>query len=49
MLSKTLGWKTVKTRVREIQKHSGKDGVLHVIVVDQNPYNADGAGKPSIM
>ena len=46
MLSKTLGQKTVKTRIREIQKHSGKDGILHVIVVDQNPHNADGAGKP---
>lgn len=48
MLSKNLGQKTVKTKVREIQKHSGQNGLLHVIVVDQNPHNRDGAIKPFI-
>ena len=46
MLSKNVGQKTVKTRVREIQKHSGQNALLHIIVVDQNPRNRDGAGKP---
>lgn len=48
LLSKNLGQKTVKTRVKEMQNHSGKDGLLHVIVVDQNPRNGDGASKPFI-
>ena len=30
-----------------MQNHSGKDGLLHVIV-DQNPRNGDGASKPFI-
>lgn len=48
MLSKNLGQKRVQTRVREIQKHSGQNALLHVIVVDRNPHNRDGAGKPFI-
>lgn len=36
MLSKNLGQKRVKTRVRETQKHSGQNALLRVIVVDQN-------------
>lgn len=45
MLSKKVGQKTVKTRVREIQKHSGQNALLHVIVVDQNPHNRDWSRK----
>lgn len=48
MLSKNLGQKTVKARVREIQKHSGQNALLHVIVVDQNPHKRDGATKAFI-
>ena len=48
MLSKNLGQKTVKTREKKMQKNSGKGGLLHVIVVDQNPHNGDGASKPFI-
>lgn len=44
MLFKNLGQKTVKTRVREIQKHSGQNALLNVIV-DQNPHNTDEAAK----
>lgn len=47
MLSKTLGQKTVKRRVKEIEKHLGKNDLLHVIV-DQNLHNGDGVSKPFI-